>query len=226
MKDILSDILTIPGVIGGFFYHKDRGLLAVNLPAVFKPDRLEKMARMMLKIFSSGRMNLSGVAEVSICYDESILVAREVDETSHLILLCETRINAELLGMSLNLSMEDARARVNDYIQGLDRPPEPAAAPGPAAPDSPAPKPRTIQETIGNNSLAETLSGMEASLAKVIGPIYQIVFQDALSQWMQTTTPAHRSLPALVKILLSEIEDPDRKRKYQQLVAPHLQEHP
>ena len=226
MKEILNDALTIPGVVGGFFYHRNRGVLAVELPAVFKPDKLEKMARMLLKIFSSGKTNLNGVAEVSICYDESILVARAVDDAAYLILLCETRINLELLGMSLNLSMDDARDRVVQQVQGLHSPVESPITPMPVPADPPAVVDnRKDLLTVKRTPLEEVLQGMQTCLAKVIGPIAQIVFQDAMCRWKQHTSTNPNDLPVLMNILLSEIGEPDHKRKYQTLVTHYFEGH-
>jgi hypothetical protein len=225
MNEILNDTLTIPGVIGGFFYHRNRGVLAVELPAVFKPDKLEKMARMLLKIFSSGQKNLNGVAEVSICYDESILVARAVDDAIYLILLCETRINLELLGMSLNLSLEDARDKVAQQIQAMHLPVETPIIPVSIPADPPAViDNRKDLSAINSSPLEEVLQGMQACLAKVIGPIAQIIFQDAMRQWKQHTSTNPNDLPVLMNMLLSEIDEPDHKRKYQQLVTHYIED--
>jgi hypothetical protein len=227
MKEILNDSLTIPGVIGGFFYHKDRGVLVVELPAVFKPDKLKKMAQMLLKIFSSGQTNLNGVAEVSICYDETILVARAVNDSSYLILLCETKINLELLGMSLNLSMEDARERVDQQTRSDESNQITVASPTQLVP-IPADPPAVIDTrkdspAISSGPLEEVLQGIQTCLAKVIGPIAQIVFQDAMYQWKQYTSTDPTDLPVLMNMVLSEIDDPDHKRKFQQLMTDYIE---
>jgi hypothetical protein len=227
MKEILSDTLTIPGVIGGFFYHRDRGVLAVELPTVFKPDKLEQMARMLLKIFSSGLTNLNGVAEVSICYEETILVARALDEASYLILLCETNVNLELLGMSLNLSLEDALGRLNQEFLADD---SPAESPAPAnnsltrmAEQPPLMDNKEDLSAISSVPLDEVLQGMQNCLAKVIGPIAKIVFQDAVHQWRQHASTDASDFPMLMNMVLSLIDDPDHKRKFQELITDYIE---
>ncbi|WP_419658568.1 uncharacterized protein Dvar_73990 [Desulfosarcina variabilis str. Montpellier] len=226
MKEILSDTLTIPGVIGGFFYHRDRGVLAVELPTVFKPDKLEQMARMLLKIFSSGLTNLNGVAEVSICYEETILVARALDENSYLILLCETNVNLELLGMSLNLSLEETLGRVNQQILVDD---SPAESPPPVNSLSIMNEQPTLIDNqedlsaVNSAPLDEVLQGMQNCLAKVIGPIAKIVFQDAVHQWKQYASTDASDFPMLMNMVLSHIDDPDHKRKFQELITDYIE---
>jgi hypothetical protein len=226
MKEILSDTLTIPGVIGGFFYHRDRGVLAVELPTVFKPDKLEQMARMLLKIFSSGLTNLNGVAEVSICYEETILVARALDENSYLILLCETNVNLELLGMSLNLSLEETLGRVNQQILVGD---SPAESPPPVNSLSIMTEQPTLIDNqedlsaVSSAPLDEVLQGMQNCLAKVIGPIAKIVFQDAVHQWKQHASTDASDFPMLMNMVLSHIDDPDHKRKFQELITDYIE---
>jgi hypothetical protein len=148
-----------------------------------------------------------------------------VDDASYLILLCETRINIELLGMSLNLSLEDARDRVVQQIQDMDSPVESPITPV-ALPVHP---PVVIDHrkdllTIQSTPLEEVLQGMQACLAKVIGPIAQIVFQDAMRQWRQHTPTNPNDLPVLMNMLLSEIDEPDHKRRYQQLVTHYIED--
>jgi hypothetical protein len=166
------------------------------------------------------------VAEVSICYEETILVARAVDGSIYLILLCETNINLELLGMSLNLSLEDAQDQVNQQSLANE---SPVPIEPPANSMAIMAEPPTLIDNhenppaMGSAPLDEVLQGMQTCLAKVIGPIAKIVFQDAVHQWMQYSSTDSQDFPLLMNMVLSHIDDPDHKRKFQELITDYIE---
>jgi hypothetical protein len=71
--------------------------------------------------------------------------------------------------------------------------------------------------------LDEVLQGMQNCLAKVIGPIAKIVFQDAVHQWKQHASTDASDFPMLMNMVLSHIDDPDHKRKFQELITDYIE---
>lgn len=73
------------------------------------------------------------------------------------------------------------------------------------------------------DSLNNGLQGMQTCLAKVIGPIAKIVFQDALYQWEQHTSPGSKDYAMLKKMILNEIDDPDHKQRLEELLTEYIE---
>lgn len=211
MKAVLEEIQTIPGVIGGFLYHPRDGVLERDLPAVFKEPKLLKIGRILVKMYASGRSNFSDITELSLYYEESLVVLRELRDAVYLIILGGTDLDMNLLTMTLNLLMEDLDAH--------SPPPEPRPASPQAKKAGRAPIAETLLE---KGPMAESLKAMRAELSKIVGPMSKIIFLDALNRWIDTATPSPAAFPALMDILADEIDDPEKMSRYRQLVAPHL----
>ncbi len=210
MNAALEEIKTIPGVIGGLLYHPQKGVLESDLPAVFKEPKLLKMGRILVKMYSSGRSNFSDLTELSLYYEESLVIIRELEEGLFLIIVGAPDLNTNLLTMTLNLLMEEPDSR--------------SAPPAPPPPRTPAKqKQAPIADTLlEKGPMAESLKAMQSELAKVVGPMSRIIFMDALNRWIDTATPSPSTYPALVDILADEINDPEKMAYYQQLIAPYL----
>ena len=73
------------------------------------------------------------------------------------------------------------------------------------------------------DGLDERLQGMQTCLARVIGPIAKIVFQDALYQWDQHTTTDSKDYTLLKKMMLNQIDDPEHKQKLEELLTDYIE---
>jgi len=199
MNKILDEIKSIPSIIGGFIFNSQKGITASNLPMIFKKDRLQKIAEMLIKMYSSSKSNFSDILEISIYYDESILIIRDIDDSTYLIILCDPSINENLLAMSLNL-----------IINGLKKQEEPQ-------------KNEINGETLLNKGpMSKNLKAMQAALTKIAGPMAKIIFIDALEEWGKTEQPCFASIKTLLKILAREIDDPEKINYYQNLIKPYM----
>jgi hypothetical protein len=76
---------------------------------------------------------------------------------------------------------------------------------------------------INEDSLDEGLKGMQTCLAKVIGPIAIIVFQDALDQWEQQPSAEPDDYELLKKMMLNEIEDQEHKERLEELLTDYIE---
>jgi hypothetical protein len=210
MRAVLEEIQTIPGVTGGFLYHPRKGILESDLPAVFKEPKLLKIGRILVKIYATGRANFSDISEITLFYEESLVLIRELRDAVHLIILGSPDLNMNLLTMTLNLMMEDLDLHFN------------------APPDAHLPKtesdPMSMAGTLlERGPMAQALSAMQRELSKVVGPMSKIIFTDALRRWIDTGTPSPGTYSVLMKILADEIDDPEKMRYYRQLITPHLE---
>jgi len=76
---------------------------------------------------------------------------------------------------------------------------------------------------IDSASWDKVLQDTQTCLAKVIGPIAKIVFQDALNQWKQHPSADSNDFALLKKIVLNQIDDPDCKHKFEELITDYIE---
>jgi len=205
MQQMIDDLKSIPGVIGAFGYRAKQGILCNNLPSLFKAERLTEIAKNLSKIATAGRLNFPDLTEVLINFEESVVLCRPLGVNDCLITVCDPSINMNLLALSLNLALEDYN-------------PAAAAAP-PVAPAAPRVDPAQLRKS---GPLARPLQSMAQMLAKVMGPMAGIVFDDALVAWAAGQVPSLSSLPALLDSLCREIGDPEKAERFRQLVHSQL----
>ncbi|MDM8536385.1 hypothetical protein QUF70_06495 [Desulfobacterales bacterium HSG17] len=215
MNKILDEIKSIPGMIGGFIFNSQKGIRASNLPMIFKEDRLQKIAGMLIKMYSNGRTNFSDILEISIYYDESVLIIRDIGDSTYLIILCDPSINENLLTMSLNLVMGDLKKQKEPH--------EKISISESGKNKNIGPKNEINGENLLNEGpMSEKLKGMQTALAKIVGPMAKIIFIDALDEWVKIEQPGFSSINTLVKILGREIGDPEKTIYYRNLIEPYM----
>jgi len=215
MKQVLEEVKAIPGVVGGFVFNSRKGVAANNLPPVFKEAKLVNIGKMLSKMYLSGKTNFSDITEISLYYEESVVIIREAASDLFLIVISDPSVNLNLLTMSLNLIMDDFNT-----LTELDMEPIQGAKTGSGA----APKKIvTAEEVLQSTPLGNDLNSMKAALAKVMGPMAKIIFTDALNEWLQSNMPSYAELGRLVAILEREINDSDKSAYYRELILPYLE---
>jgi hypothetical protein len=55
-----------------------------------------------------------------------------------------------------------------------------------------------------------------------MGPMASIIFMEAQSQWISGHNPSEATLGDLVRILTKEIKDPERIKRFRDIVSPYL----
>jgi hypothetical protein len=203
MQQMIDDLKSIPGVIGAFGYRAKQGIFCNNLPSLFKQERLFEVAKSLAKIAAAGRLGFPDMNEVLINFEESVILCRPLGASDFLITVCDPSINMNLLALSLNLALEDF---------------DPTAAEAPAA-IVPRIDPAQLRES---GPLVEPLQAMVQMLAKVMGPMAGIVFNEALESWANEQPPTPARLPALQESLCREIGDPEKAERFRKLVESQL----
>ncbi len=212
MNKLLDELKAVPGVVGGFVLHQREGILVNNLPSFFKESRLLEIGKKLQKIWSAGRMSFPDVSEASLFYEESVLILRAVGEQLFLVLVCEPSINTNMLSMSINLALED--------LETLEPPPAAAAfEESVAEPLVAAADPGELL----SGPLAEVLERLQGGLAGVMGPMAELIFEEALEQWCAAGRTTREELPALVEIITAEIGDEQKSERFAALARPHIQ---
>lgn len=215
MNSVLNEIKSIPGITGGFIFGPTHGIVANNLPSVFKEQNLDKIGNSLDKMYSSSKSNFTDVTELSLYYEESTLIVRPVGKTSLLVIICDPSINHNLLTMILNM-VADKIEKIGTELDQADNKNEQEQLPAPSEKISP-------EEFINDGPLSKQLQGMQKALFKIVGPMAKIIFKDAVSIWIESNSPTSSSFPRLFDILREEINDVEKEERYFTLITPFLQ---
>ena len=208
MQQLIDDMKAIPGVIGACTYRSQEGIINNNLPSLFSDERLHNSAKHLAKIHAAGRLNFPDLTEVMVNYEESVVVFRQINLNDHLITFCDPGINMNLLGMSLNLAIENLSVQA---VENINK----------SAPKT-ATKPPNVQALLEKGPMAQPLQSMLKLLTKVIGPMAKIVFDEALIRWVATIEDKKGSFSKLLEIVCQEIGDGDKSTEYRNLVREKM----
>lgn len=220
MDQILNELQSVPGVIGAFVFHTKTGILSKALPAVFKEAKLIRIGKSLVKIYAAGCMGTSELSEISLFYEESIVIVRRISTREFFIVLLDPSANLNLVAMSLNLTIDELQsATEKDPVSAVLMPVEKTVE---AVPQSNGNNGFSPEGLLQNGSMAESLQKMQLSLAKVMGPIAKVIFRDALNEWIKAGKPSAATFTELIEILQTEINDPEKFRDYRQRIAAYL----
>ncbi len=208
MIHLIDELKVIPGVIGACIVSSKEGIKVTNLPSIFKSERLNLVGKHLLKLYSAGWMSFDDLTDVSLHFDESVVLARELEKGLLVFAICDPTFNQNLLTMSFNLLHEEFKLGNFSAV--------PVSAP--LNEDVAAPVEATISGT-----LQDLLEEMKSALGKVLGPMAGFVFDEVLESWVEQGTPDFSRIEELIKQIDQEIVDRDKIDHYRQLISSVLQ---
>ncbi len=229
MDQVFSEILGTPGVQGLFVFSPPDKVLVNTLASRLDGPGLINSGKLLQRIHSATRMNIADVSELLLFYEEALLLVKEIADKIFLVVMAEGSANPYLITTSIGMTLDDLKL----WVQGQH--PAPSAPSVPSAPPaSPAPRPElevkpapatskpSPEELMESGPLADTLSELQSNLARVMGPMASIISPEALTQWISASNPSEATLGELVKILTKEIRDPERIRRFREMLSPSL----
>ncbi len=196
MQKILEEIKATPGVLGSSIYTSKHGILATNLPEIFKADTQKRIGNILHRIFKLNETVKLDVNSFEIQYDEALLLVKRLCNTSSLIIICEPDAKVHLINMSVSMLAADLLDLIDDCEQ-VQAPPEKA----------PVPHQPADLESVLNGPLSEKLAQMKRALAKCIGPVAGKTLKSAVEKWLKQGEPSQTRLSQLAEIMQLEIDD-------------------
>jgi predicted regulator of Ras-like GTPase activity (Roadblock/LC7/MglB family) len=210
MKQLIDELKAIPGVVGACVYSSREGLQETNLPGIFRADRLAAVGKQLTKLYTAGRMSFDDLTDVSLHYDESVVVARELQKNLLIFAICDPSFNHNLLSMSFNLLQEEFQN--GQFGQAEVAEPLPSTS-------APAVAASASQLDARQSDLLEQMKG---KLGRVLGPMAGYIFAEVVEVWERQGASAER-LDSLLELIDKEIADEDKSATYRRLIAPELQ---
>ncbi|MCK4503845.1 MAG: hypothetical protein KAU22_12490 [Desulfuromonadales bacterium] len=212
MINLIDELKAIPGVVGASIVAADEGLKATNLPAFFKPERLLVVGNHLLKLYAAGQMSFSDLTDITLNFDESVVVARALDKSIILFVICEPTFNNNLLNMSLNLLQDEFKS--SNFATTSTA----AVAP------TPAPTPTPTPQAGKDEGLEDLFAQLESGLGKILGPMAEFIFAEVIEKWTAEGAANYSRIDELIKLINQEIIDVNKIEKYNQLIASALKE--
>ena len=127
MINLIDELKAIPGVVGASIVDANEGVKATNLPAIFKPERLAQVGNHLLELYAAGQLSFKDLTDITLNFEESVVVARVLDRSIVIFVICEPTFNNNLLNMSLNLLQDEFKGRT--YAESTPAKVKPTAVP-------------------------------------------------------------------------------------------------
>ena len=210
MAGFLDELQNVPGVYGACLYHSQEGVLQSNLPSLYTDATISEIGKVLARIHTAGQMNFSDLTDLSIRYDETTLLLRKMAEDIIVFAILDPDCNQNLVTMSLNIIQQELKGK--DLVSELSTPP--------AAPSAPAPQTPIVGAT--SAEVEPILSKMQDSLAKVLGPMAELIFDEAVDEWKAQGGGSKGSLSALIELISEEIGDDEKAKEYRSMIQPIL----
>ena len=205
MQKILDELKATPGVLGSSVYTSKRGILATNLPEIFKADTQKRIGNILHRVFKLNETVKLDVNSFEIQYEEALILVKKLCNTSSLILICEPEAKVHLINMSVSMLAADLLELISDCEQ--------APAPAPTE-KAPPPQPPADPETIINGSLSGEFALMKRALAKRIGPVAGKALKSAVEKWLKQGEPSQTRLSELAEMMSLEIDNKGAQKEF------------
>jgi predicted regulator of Ras-like GTPase activity (Roadblock/LC7/MglB family) len=213
MEEVLQQIKTVPGTLGCMVYDDQGHLVSHVFPGIFDQKMLSAAVATVSENLPGLKDYTGGVRMIDFRFQNGRVVVKPVDGGC-LVILCDGTVNLQSLIISLNLVIK----QVEKYLKTASAAPQQAAE----VPRAVTANPASPQDLIEKGPLASYLQGMQATLAKFLGPMAKVIFLECVERWLQDHPPVKASLPQLVDIVAAEIGDSSKIADYRQRVASFL----
>jgi len=193
MREVLRQLASIPGVVGALASGPKGELLAAEFPPLFDDVGLNQAAALLADETAGFRRIAGPDGLLQLRYANGRALLKPF-ASGTLLVLGTAGVDAQLLGLSL----EQASRR-------LEKAPAASAAGAAGAADDGANPPA---------ELASAREGLTEALARQIGPVAGLVFEEAWSAWSAAGSAARARLPQLVAALAREVDDPEGRARF------------
>ncbi len=215
MIQLIDELKAIPGVVGASIVDSHDGLKATNLPTFFKPERLLLVGNHLQKLYSAGQASFNDLTDITMNFDESVVVARKLSEEIILFVICDPNFNNNLLNMSLNLLQDEFKAST---FATSSAPAQSVPAPAEATKTA-TPPPANVKDEL----LDELLTAMEKALGKILGPMAEFIFAEVTDTWKEQGEADYSRINELIKLINNEIIDQKKIDNYRHFISPALE---
>lgn len=194
VREVLHQILNVPGAIGALAYTSEGTILAQDFPGEYAPDVLRGMAKLLAEDLMVQQALAGEEGGLDFSYSSGRLVIRAFPRGA-ILALCGGAANLQLV----RLALAQAAHRLG---KPSAEPSKPVAAP--AAPPATMPDP----------SRYSALGALKDAFLVRIGPIGDLLFSRIHADW--SADPGARGLGDFAARLGRELDDPADQKAFLQ----------
>ena len=217
MNDVLTQINSVPGMVGCMVCNEHGQVLDQAFPPLFDEHILEEVSAVVSENFPDTHGFTNGADMYDFRCSSGRIIVKPISE-GYFVLLCASTINLHLLTISMNVAVKKLERLIKT---ASNAPKASVAAPAPVSAPVATGK-ISPDELLQNGPLAPSLQGMQSALAKILGPMAKIIFLECVEKWINSHQPSMASLPDLVDIIAGEINNSDKEVRYRQMVISYI----
>ncbi len=214
VNTILNDLVeSLPDIYGGFICEPHQGIVASQLSLIGSEQDCQEIFSKVEKIFLMASAHYTDIKRLKFCYETTILLAYPLSDGRWLFLTHAESVAPGMVqmtvGVALNALMEDSGATdidnsakvvkedesVDEQVINLDT----SLAPG--------------------GELFEPMEKIKKVLIKTLGPIGEIILEDALESWSKKVSPTLANITELYPFLEEEVDDAEQYSKFKELLG-------
>lgn len=201
----LSDIIaSLPEIMGGFLYSAEQGVFSNQAESVADASALHRIGLKLTKASSMLSAHFHDTGAIRVTFKDLVLFGQMLGEGNWIFLFHDPSLSPGMIKMTVQMAInieaeEEPPAMEGQAIGDTEELPE-------AEPGAPA----TYETLMAEDSELRTpLTIIRDELAKFIGPVAELVMEDTVETWAQTTPAELANLPALIEALSVELDGND-----------------
>ncbi len=216
MNKVLNKLNSVPGVVGSMICNDQGHVMAHLFPQGIDTEMLKSVASLLTDNIPVFQECTGGSRTFNFKYEKGRIVVRH-DHDRYYVLLCSNTVavNIQILDMIIDVASKQLDKSASSEPEKQSTISTPAQKAPIAATHNPA-------ELIEKGPLSSSLSGMQASLTKFLGPMAKIIFTECIEKWLETNQPSKDAFPELIEIINLEINDNNKSAQFRQMIAPYL----
>ena len=198
-QDILENLITsLPGINGAFIYNNQQGVLESKDVTQTNTVQKAEIGKVFSQAFFMMSVHFNDINTIRLNYQHMTLLGGRFRESDYLVVLCGPDISSGMTRITVQMAINNLKELADpaQQLQTSDLQPDVQESP-------PVVNTDTLLEP--DSSLAKPLIQIRQELAKLIGPVADILFSDVLNDWAQQYTPSLDTLDQLIELLANEI---------------------
>lgn len=193
MEQAIVTLKKLPGVLGVCVYDADLKVMINRMPPFLSEEVLLGLGVQLDEVMSLAREKLADASEMTLHYDDVSLFVHTFADQSILV-FGEPSMNGRMVSYSLNML---SKPKIIED-KGSDKVSQPEVTPNQPV------------------DFSGEIPGLKQRLAKIIGPMAEIIFDDALDVWQRA---GEGSFDSLMQVLRKEVDDAEKYERYLALCA-------
>ena len=214
LDTILKDLVeSLPEIYDGFVFEVGQGVVAHHLNLLKDEDCLDIFHKVE-KVFAMVSAHYTDIATLKFCYGSTVLLAYPIQDGRWLFLTHSDKAVTALVDMNVMVALKALGQ------PGEDVTPAPTAAPAEPVIDAEHAAATDVDSLIAPGSeLHGVVDNIEKVLIKIVGPIGEIMLEDALLVWVEKGKPSLENINHLLDLLEIELDDSELYHNFQKLLG-------